>query len=48
MDASGAKDEGVCLRTAKSCGPDASAVASSWRHSASDGVNNLITGESTK
>jgi hypothetical protein len=35
------------LRTAKTCGPDASAAASSWRKSASDGVNNLIAGEIT-
>jgi len=31
VDASGAKDEGVQLRTAKSCGPDASTLASSRR-----------------
>jgi hypothetical protein len=30
MDASGAKDEGAILRTAKSCGPDAPTLASSW------------------
>jgi len=29
MDASGAKDEGADLRTAKSCGPDAPTLASS-------------------
>jgi hypothetical protein len=29
MDASGATDEGACLRTAKSCGPDAPTLASS-------------------
>jgi hypothetical protein len=27
VDAGGASDEGVCLRTAKSCGPDASTLA---------------------
>jgi hypothetical protein len=27
VDASGASDEGACLRTAKSCGPDASTLA---------------------
>ena len=31
MDAGGASDEGAGLRTAKSCGPDASTLASSWR-----------------
>jgi hypothetical protein len=31
MDAGGASDEGVGLRTAKSCGPDASTLASSLR-----------------
>jgi hypothetical protein len=31
VDAGGASDEGVCLRTAKSCGPDASTPASSLR-----------------
>jgi superfamily I DNA and/or RNA helicase len=31
VDAGGAKDEGADLRTAKSCGPDASTPASSWR-----------------
>jgi hypothetical protein len=31
VDAGGAKDESACLRTAKSCGPDASTPASSWR-----------------
>ena len=36
MDAGGAKDEGVCLRTAKSCGPDASTPASSWRTQIAD------------
>ncbi len=30
MDAGGAKDEGATLRTAKSCGPDAPTLASSW------------------
>jgi hypothetical protein len=30
VDADGALDEGACLRTAKSCGPDASTLASSW------------------
>ena len=27
MDAGGASDEGACLRTAKSCGPDAPTLA---------------------
>ena len=31
MDASGALDESASLRTAKSCGPDAPTLASSWR-----------------
>ena len=31
MDASGATDERADLRTAKSCGPDAPTLASSWR-----------------
>jgi hypothetical protein len=31
VDANGAQDEGANLRTAKSCGPDASTPASSWR-----------------
>ena len=31
VDVSGAFDESVCLRTAKSCGPDAPTLASSWR-----------------
>jgi hypothetical protein len=31
MDAGGAADEGADLCTAKSCGPDASTPASSWR-----------------
>jgi hypothetical protein len=30
MDASGAADESATLRTAKSCGPDAPTLASSW------------------
>src|SRR3984885_14023880 len=33
MDASGAADESADLRTAKSCGPDAPTLASSWRNS---------------
>jgi hypothetical protein len=33
VDAGGAKDDGADLRTAKSCGPDASTPASSWRKS---------------
>ena len=39
MDAGGASDEGACLRTAKSCGPDASTLAFKSRgsHSADDG-----------
>jgi hypothetical protein len=31
MDAGGATDERANLRTAKSCGPDAPTLASSWR-----------------
>ena len=31
MDAGGARDESAYLRTAKSCGPDAPTLASSWR-----------------
>jgi hypothetical protein len=31
VDAGGASDEGACLRTAKSRGPDAPTLASSWR-----------------
>ena len=31
VDAAGAADESACLRTAKSCGPDASTPASSLR-----------------
>ena len=34
VDAGGAKDEGACLRTAKSCGSDASTPASSLREEA--------------
>jgi hypothetical protein len=30
VDAGGASDEGAGLRTAKSCGPDAPTLASSW------------------
>ena len=30
VDASGASDEGACSRTAKSCGPDAPTLVSSW------------------
>ena len=48
VDVSGATDESAFLRTVKTCGPDASAVVSSWRKSASDGVKNLIAGESTE
>jgi hypothetical protein len=33
MDAVGATDESAYLRTAKSCGPDAPTLASSWRKS---------------
>ena len=47
VDASSAIDDGAFLRTAKTCGPDTSAAVSSWRKSASDGVKNLIAGEST-
>jgi len=32
MDADGAADESAGLRTAKSCGPDAPTLASSWRN----------------
>jgi hypothetical protein len=31
MDADSAADESAYLRTAKSCGPDAPTLASSWR-----------------
>jgi len=31
VDAGGAADESADLRTAKSCGPDAPTLASSWR-----------------
>ena len=34
---SGAADERLSLRTAKSCGPDASTLASSWREATSSG-----------
>jgi hypothetical protein len=49
MDADGGARRAALTRTAKSCGPDASA----WRqtgggHFASDGVNKPITGESAK
>jgi hypothetical protein len=37
VDADGAKDESAGSRTAKSCGPDASTPASSWREIADDG-----------
>jgi hypothetical protein len=50
VDAGGAKDEGADLRTAKSCGPDASTLASSWRNKLSPMTvtTSPITGESTK
>jgi hypothetical protein len=34
VDAGGASDEGACPRTAKSCGPDVSTLASSLREEA--------------
>jgi hypothetical protein len=37
MDADGAADESAVSRTAKSYGPDASTLASSWRETADDG-----------
>src|ERR1700687_5483388 len=40
VDAGGAKDEGAGLRTAKSCGPDASTPASSLRDEAQTTVTN--------
>jgi len=53
MDAGGAADESVILRTAKSCGPDASMVgvklAMMLRIMPNDGDNKSpITGESSK
>jgi len=44
-----AADEWRFLRTAKSCGPDAPTLASSWRnYSANDGGNKARSGENTK
>ena len=40
VDADGASDEGADLRTAKSCGPDASTLASSLREEAQATVTN--------
>ena len=40
VDAGGAADEGADLRTAKSCGPDASTPASSLREAAQATVTN--------
>src|SRR5471032_1380554 len=48
VDADGARRRRAPSRTANTCGPDASAAASSWRKSASDGVKNLIAGERTE
>src|SRR6202021_2891854 len=50
MDASGAKDEGAILRTAKSCGPDAPTLASSWwkRFLRRGWQQSPVTRESTK
>jgi len=52
MDAGCAADESVALRTAKSCGPDASTPASSWRRCIASRrwrwQESPITGESTK
>jgi hypothetical protein len=41
VDAGGASDEGACLRTAKSRGPDAPTLASSWQ-------SDLLTTVATK
>jgi hypothetical protein len=50
VDAGGASDEGACLRTAKSCGPDAPTLASSWRRRLRRRrwQESPVTGESTK
>jgi len=52
MDAGGATDESAILRTAKSCGPDAPTLASSWRWCFASRrrrwQQSPITGESTK
>ena len=51
VDASGAKDEGADLRTAKSCGPDAPTLASSSREAGFSGATvatKPVTGESAK
>jgi len=43
VDAKGAADESAFLRTAKSCGPDASrSVSKSVELSADDGVNQIL------
>jgi hypothetical protein len=49
VDAGCASDESTDLRMAKSCGPDASALASSFAEATpqNDGVNKPITGEIT-
>ena len=50
VDARGASDEGIGLRTAKSCGPDASTLASSFAEVSARRrwQKSPITGESTK
>jgi len=50
MDAGGAADESADLRTAKSCGPDAPTLVSSWRNYFRQcrWQKSPVTGESTK
>jgi|SRR5580704_16287577 hypothetical protein len=50
VDANHATDESVCLRTAKSCGPDAPTLASSWRKvfRRRQWQESPVTGESAK
>jgi hypothetical protein len=50
VDAGGAADESADLRTAKSCGPDAPTLASSWRKQfrRRRWQKSPVTGESTK
>ena len=50
MDAGGATDESVTLRTAKSCGPDAPTLASSFVESSAKRrwQKSPVTGESAK
>jgi hypothetical protein len=50
VDADGAQDEGAHSRTAKSCGPDAPTLVSSWRSylRRRRWQKSPVTGESTK